>query len=318
MTSSRSTDWIADHIASVGLPPFAGGETAVAAPAATAPPPAPAPAPAPAAVPAPAPAAAVPPPGQPPAAVPPAPQPGDPAAPAPAEPAAAEPPPWAQTILQRFDQLAPPQPDPMMVELGLAPPPPPGQPPVNPSQVAPQGQPQYQGQPAMPGQPQPGQGLSEVELVQQMIDDRAQQQAERLIEERVTPLFAQQDVNRRRGELQSLQTDFPELAQPQAMQSLFQRAQSWSTTLFGNPNAAREPGFLEICHLANKQLEAAQAAGAAAPAPVVPGQPGLNGEVPVEAPGAATPGAPQTPEQQLVSGIMAEKRGGGLDPMWVG
>lgn len=322
MTSSRSTDWISDFTATHGMPPFAGAEVATpgAPPAAAAPPPA-APAPAPAAAP-PAPA-----PGQPPApaaAAPPAAVPGAPvdpnSPPAAAEPAAAEPPAWAQSLLTRFDQIAPPPVDPMMVELGLAQAPAaPGQPPAptyDPSQAAPQGQPQYGQPPATPGQqpPQPGQP-TEMELVQRLIDERAQEQASRLIDERVAPLFAQQDANRRRGEVQSLQTDFPELAKPEAMQALFSRAQSWSTTLFGNPNAAREPGFLEIVHLAGKQLDAANAAAAV---PGAPGVPGTPGEVPVEPPGAATPGAPLTPEQELTAGIMAERRGGGLSPLWVG
>lgn len=322
-TNAQAIDaWASDFKERYGVPPIAGGETPTATPTPPAPP---------AAAPQPAPAtAATPPPAAAPAAVPP----GQPAAPAaPADPAAAAPaaepmPGFAKTLLERMDELAPPaQVDPLAVELGFAPPPPqplPGQPGFDPSQAgaaAGQSQPGVprppqpaalpgQGPAPMPGTPgmgaQPGQ--SPDEFVEQLIDGRAGQVAERLFQERVAPLFQQQAAVTRRTEGAALLEDYPELQEPGKQAALLAQAQAWGQEVLGTRDVAREPGFLEVVHLAMKGLE-----GAKGQQPAAPG----GGEVPIEGGGAASPTPVATQPEQIAQAIVDAKSGGGLDPLWL-
>lgn len=322
--------WAADFKAKHGFAPIAGGETPGAA---VATPPAPAPA-SPAPTPAPAPAA----PAQTPAPVP-TPAPGQPATPAPGaapQPGAPEgqqapqadaTPEWAQKLLDGMDQLAPPaQVDPLAVELGLVPPPPqplPGQPGYDPSQAGPaagrvpQGAPQQQppaalpGQqvPPVPGQPQPGVD-PETALVEQYIDQRAEEVATRMLQERVAPLFQQQEVTRRRTESQALLDDYPELKDPAKGQALVAQARAWAQETLGDPRFAGEPGYLEVVHLAMKGLEAQGQAPGQTPAPG-------SGEVPIEGGSGAQPPAATTESTELAQRIVDAKPGGGLSNLWV-
>ncbi len=302
--------WAERYTETHGIPPFAGGEAqAPAAPAA---------APAAPAAPAGAPAA----PTQAPAA---------PAAPegAPQAPAAEPMPDYAKQLLERMDSLAPPaQVDPLAVELGLAPMPSqplPGQPGFDPyaqqGQAAGQPQPggfQQPGQAALPGQAQPagvpGQPVDEqTQYVNQLIDDRAAAIAERMLHERVTPYFQQNEMNRRRTEGQGLVEDYPVLRDPGASSALVEQAKAWGQEVLGNPAVAAEPGFLELTYLAQKGLEAHQKEVAAAAAAGGAG----GGEVPVEGAGAAAPGTAVTPATQAAQDIKAAKAGGGLSSAWI-
>lgn len=312
--ASAVQTFASDFMERYGLPPFAGGENpGGGAPAAT--PPAPA---APAAEPA-APAAAAP------AAVAPG---GEPAAPGAAAPAAAQDPPdWGQRLLDGMERLAPPaQVDPLAVELGLVPPPaqspaaPQGYDPaqMGPAAGLPQGalqQPQavQPGQvPVVPGQqPQPGSPQAEMEAVNRLIEDKAQQVSERMIQERVMPRFQENRVADKRREMQALIDDYPELRDQAKQEALIARARTWATETLGNPAAAGEPGYLETTHLAMKGLEAAEAAKAAAAGNPVPG------EVPIEGGGPGGAGAvPQTSEQRAQA-IVEAKPGGGLSDVWI-
>lgn len=304
-----------------GFPIFAGGETVVTDPAAPAPAVAPQATPAPAvpAVPAvvPDPAAQQPPPsapGAPPAAAP------------PAEPT----PDWAQKLIDGIDQLAPPAPvDPLAVELGFVPAPPqpfPGQPGYDPSQQGPaagqvpQGALQQQVPAALPGQPQqpagvPGQPQPDdpTAAVNALIDERARQQAQELIQQSVVPFFQGQELNRRRSEAQALLNDYPELKDPAKGNALFNQARTWAQETLGDPRFAQEPGYLETVHLAMKGLGAAPA-GAVPPAPGTPG----SGEVPIEGAGGAQPIAPTSESTQLAQAIVDARPGGGLNDLWRG
>lgn len=324
--------WATDFEARHGVPPMAGGETFGAGVAAVATPPAPAPAPAPAA----APAAA-----QPAPAATPAPTPGAPD-PAAAQPGAAPvapggegaaaaptPPDWAQTLIERMDEIAPPVIDPLAAELF-------GQPtPAAPQQPAPGGfspeqlaaaqaaglglPPTPQAMPAVPplaGQPAvPPQGVpqgapgDERAFVDQLIDQRAEQVAQRMIRERVDPYIAGQEVQRRRAEAVALTQDYPEFRDPAYQSSISQRARGWAQQILGSPEAAGEPGFLELCHLAAKQLEAMQQERPAVPAP--------GGEVPIETPGGGNPGSAVPQPDQMAANIVAASPGRGLSKIWV-
>lgn len=304
---SALSAWANDFEARFGIPPIAGGETTTVAP------PSPAAAPAtPTAQPAGTPAAPAAP------AEPAAPA-TPPAAAAPAgEPAAPDRPPWADDLFSRMDQLAPPQQvDPLAVDLGLvdAPLPPFGQDPSQAAPMAPQAQPGFppsgQAQPGpadgLPGQPLPGQP-GENELIQRYIDERAATAAQRIIEERVNPILQGQAADRRRSEGAALTKDYPELKDPARANAVVQGARQWSQAIFGTPDAAGEPGFVEMYLLASKAMESAEGA-----APAVPGQP----EVPIETPGAASPGAPTTPENELVQRIKSAGPGGNLPSILV-
>lgn len=270
-----------------GLPPFAGCETA---PAAAAPPAEPAP----------------------------------PAAPAPAAPAGAEPAatpagePSTSELLSILDERlpAPPPPGPseLEIELGLAPAPQaPTSPPPQAAGLGPEAYPQAQPGVQQYQQPQ-DRATAEAEAIARMIDDRAREQAEAMISARLDPVLQQQAENQRRQEGEGLLEDYPELKEPGAGQNLLSSAQRWAGTIFStNPAAsqnpalieaiAREPGFLELVHLAGRQL-----ASARSETPV----PGANGEVPIEQPGPASPGIPVSDQQNIVQGIVAAKKGGGL------
>ncbi len=311
---------------------FAGGEHPGGA--ATATPPAPAAPEAPAAQPAQQPAG-----GQPAA-------PADPGAaqqPAEGQAPAAEMPQYAQDLFSRMDQLLPPaQVDPLAVELGLVPAPAqplPGQQGYDPSQQF--GQPAGPGQPgalpqqpqALPGQPQtpdPGQGAvdPQTEIVERYIEQRANEAAEKLIGEKVTPLFQQQEAARRRAESQSLLDDYGELKDPAKSQALVAQARAWAGETLGDPRFAAEPGYLETVHLAMKGLELGQLVqegkitlpeGVSAPlaAAAAPGvQPG-SGEVPIEGPGGAQPGSPTPESTQRAQAIVDAGPAGGLNSLWV-
>lgn len=214
------------------------------------------------------------------------------------------PPEWAETLLERMDQIAPPQVDPLAAELF-------GQPQAaQPQQFAPQ---QEQPQPQQPGPQsglpaQPGQ-LDEAELVRNFIDERAQQIAQKAIEERVTPVLQQQQVQRRREEALALTDEYPELRDPQFQSSLMTKARSWAHQILGSPEAAGEPGFLELCLLASRQLDAAAQAS-----PAQPGQPGS--EVPIEQPGGANPGSAQPQTDQIADRIVSAGARRGLSSLW--
>lgn len=275
-----------------GMPPIAGGETPTETPPTPAPPTQPAPDPTP------------------------APDEGTPPPEVAAQPAADSTPEWAQKLLDGMDQLAPPaQVDPLAVELGLAPEPPqplPGQPGFDPSQAGPPaGQPEPgtlpPGQAAVPdSQSQPAD--PQTELVSQYIDKRAEQVAERMLQERVAPYFQHQEQNRRRDEGQAFVDDYPELKDPDKWNALRTQARAWGQQTIGNPAVADEPGFLEVVHLAMKGLEAAQNGQ----------QPGAagSGEVPIEGGGGAQPGPTQTNSDELAQRIVDAKPGGNLDPIW--
>lgn len=333
--------WITDFKNTHGMAPFAGGETPGGV--ATAPPP-PAPAPEqPAAQPAQQPAAPA---GGQPAA------PADPNA-APAQGAqapGAEMPEFAQDLFNRMDQLLPPaQVDPLAVELGLVPAPAqplPGQQGYDPSQQF--GQPAGPGQPgalpqqpqALPGQPQAGvpgqqpdpngQGAvdPQTELVERYIEQRAAEAAEKLIGEKVTPLFQQQEAARRRAESQSLLDDYGELKDPAKSQALVAQARAWAGETLGDPRYAAEPGYLETVHLAMKGLELGKLVqegkitlpeGVSAPlaAPAAPGAPAGSGEVPIEGPGGAQPGSPTPESTQRAQAIVEAGPAAGLNNLWV-
>lgn len=297
---AAAREWANDFEARHGMSPIAGGET----PTPVETPPAPAPAPEPAPTPAPDPA---PQPGQEPAAT--------------AEPAPA----WAGELLERMDSLAPPAPaDPLLYDLGLAPEPAPlpGQPGPSPYQQQPgpaEGQPQapqFQQPPAaLPGQQQTAQpqpGDPQTELVQRFIDERATQVAEQMIADRVTPLLQQQEVNRRRGEAQSLVDDYPELKDPARAQAVIARTRAWAQETLGDARFASEPGYIETVLLAMKGEEVL----GKNVQPQAAAQPG-NGEVPIEGPGGGNP-APAVPQStQLAQEIVDAKPGGGLNSLWV-
>lgn len=274
-----------------GVSPIAGGETLEGAPPAAAAPPAPEPA-----------AAPVAPPGEPAAA---APEPVIPVSEA-----------TAQQLLSRFDEFGAQPPDPIAVDLGLVQPPPamPGQPQGQPGAYPPGqfGQPPAPAQPnPQPGAQLPGVDPNEKAAIDAYVEARSEAVVERILAERVDPRFAQQDVDRRRAETEALVEGNPELRDPQVAEALMARARNWATQL-GNPEMAREPGFLELTYRAAKQMEAAQAAGAQAPAAPVPGQ----GEVPIEQPGPAAPAGAidnQDPGQRIV----AAGKGSGLSSFWV-
>jgi hypothetical protein len=223
-----------------------------------------------------------------------------------------------------MDEIAPPAIDPLAAELFGQPTPtaPQAQPQgYTPDQLAaaqaaglglPQGAPQ-----AMPGvPPQAGQPVvppqapgDERAFVDQLIDQRAEQVAQRMIRERVDPYIAGQETQRRRNEAIALTQDYPEFRDPAYQSSISQRARGWAQQILGSPEAAGEPGFLELCHLAAKQLEAMQQETPAAPGP--------GGEVPIEIPGGGNPGSAVPQPDQMAAGIVAASPGRGLSKLWV-
>lgn len=295
--SSAVQGWAADHAALYGMPPIAGGETPTVTPEAPAAPPA-----TPAATPAP---------GEPAAT---------PAAGEGAAPAAEAPPAWAQSLIDGMETLMPPAPvDPLAVELGLVPAPAqplPGQPGYDPSQMAPAaGQPQNGALPTPdPAMPAPGAAPQQIpgeEAVNQLIDSRAREVAATLLKEQVVPYFQQQEGTRRRTETQSLLDDYPELKDPAKGNALVAQARAWAQETLGDASKASEPGFLEITHLAMRQMaanEAAKGAGA-------PGAPG--GEVPIEGAGASGAQPAAQTDEQRAQAIVDAKPGGGLSSVWV-
>lgn len=307
--------------ASYGLPLIAGGENpgggpAVATPPAPAAPAAPAPAAQPAA---PAPPAAPAQPGVAPGA------PGTPAAPVDPIVALQQ---GQQGILERLDELAPPAPvDPLAVELGLvAPPQPlPGQP-VDPAQQQPPaaGQPQQPGAPQQPGiSTPPGlqvdvndpQQLAQLQAVEGFIEARAKTVAESMLNEKFTPFMQQQERTRKQGEAQQVVAQNPRLQDPAWRDKVFSQARQWAREVTGSEQAAGEPGWIEMTHLAMQGLELS---AAAAPGGAQPGvQPG-GGEVPIEGGGGAQPQAAQTDSQKIAQEIVAAKPGGGLNSFWNG
>lgn len=314
--------WVTDFEALHGVPPIAGGETLAGAPPAAVTPPAPAPAP-----PSAQPAAPAPTPGvvDPAAAA----QPGAaPAAPgsegAAAAAAAPTPPDWAQTLIERMDEIAPPVIDPLAAELFGQPSPAaaPQAPPqgYTPDQLAaaqaaglplPQAPQATPGVPPQAGQPVvPPQGTAgdERAFVDQLIDQRAGQVAQRMIQERVDPYIAGQETQRRRAEAVALTQDYPEFRDPAYQSSISQRARGWAQQILGSPEAAGEPGFLELCHLAAKQLDAMQQEKPAVPGP--------GGEVPIEIPGGGNPGSAVPQPDQMAAGIVAASPGRGLNSLW--
>lgn len=317
--------WAADFKVKHGFAPIAGGETPGGA---VATPPAPTPA-APAATPAPAAPEQTPAPGQPAAPAGDGSQTQQPGAPEGQQaPQADATPEWAQKLLDGMDQLAPPaQVDPLAVELGIVPEPPPplpGQPGYDPSQAGPaagqgpQGVPQQQSPAALPGQQVPGvpgqpqqPGVDpQTALVEQYIDQRAEEVATRMLQERVAPFFQQQEVTRRRTESQALLDDYPELKDPAKGQALVAQARAWAQETLGDARFAGEPGYLEVVHLAMKGLEAQGQAPGQAPAPG-------SGEVPIEGGSGAQPPAATTESTELAQRIVDAKPGGGLSNLWV-
>jgi len=249
-----------------------------------------------------------------------------------------------------MDQLVPPaQVDPLAVELGLVPPPPqplPGQQGLDPSQQF--GQPAGPGQPgalpqqqppaALPGQPQTGipgqqvpdgQGLDpQTEMVERFIDQRAEEVAQSMFDQRVAPLFQQQEAARRRSESQALVDDYPELKDTARSQALVAQARAWAGETLGDQRLAAEPGYLETVHLAMKGLELGKLVqegkitlpeGVQAPlaAPAAAGAPGGGGEVPIEGGGGAQPASPTPESTQRAQAIVDAGPAGGLNDLWV-
>jgi hypothetical protein len=316
-------------------------------PPAQAAPPAPAPAQAASAAPAPAPAATPAPAGAPdPAAAaavaasqgqPPQPVAGQPAAAQPGAAAAqAQPgaPDYVQVLLDRMDEIDPPALDPLAAELFGQPAQPPampgagqqqltpeqfaaaqatglapqsGYPQATPGQVPQAGQPAVPPTPGLPGQPAVP-PANEQEYVDRLIDQRAQAVAQRMIDQRVNPYIQTQEANRRRSEAIALTQDYPEFRDPAYQSRIAQTARGWAQQILGSSEAAGEPGFLELCHLATKQLAAQQQETPAATA--------SGAEVPIEAPGGANPGGAASPTDQLAAGIVAASPGRGLSPIW--
>lgn len=311
--------WAENFEARYGVPPLGGGESQPGGPAVATPP---APEPAQAATPAP------------------QAQPGSPSGEQPAQgtsapdgqqaPAEGQPPQWAQTLLERMDEMAPAAPvDPLAAELFGYEQPQQGQVPpgYDPNQLAGQvpgqampgqaPQPGLPGQPAVlpggvpgvPGQPDLG-GLEDPGgVVRNFIDERAREVAQTMLRERVEPYLQQQDQQRRRNEAIALTEDYAELRDTAYANALVTRAKQWAQQILGSSEAAGEPGFLELVHLASKQLEVAQSGQGQ--------QPGAGGsEVPIEQPGGANPGAAQTDAQQLADRIVAASPSQGLSSLW--
>lgn len=294
--------WAADFVQRYGLPPIAGGETSTVTPETPA-----APAAAPEATPAATPAA-----GEPAAT---------PAAGEGASPAAEAPPAWAQSLIDGMETLMPPAPvDPLAVELGLVPAPAqplPGQPGHDPSQTgSAAGQPQTGALPTPdPASPASGAAPQQVpgeEAVNQLIDSRAREVAATLLKEQVVPYFRQQEGTRRRTETQSLLDDYPELKDPAKGNALVAQAKAWAQETLGDASKASEPGFLEITHLAMRQMAANEAAKAGAGAPGASG-----GEVPLEGAGASGAQPAAQTQEQRAQAIVDAKPGGGLSSIWV-
>jgi hypothetical protein len=278
-----------------GFAPIAGGETLTPAPAQTAPPAAPA---------APDPGITVtPPPGPAAPAV-------DPGTQAPAAPPA-EQPPWMQGLLDRMDRMgAPEQYDPLLNDLGLAPPPV-----AQPQQQfvpQPQASPQAVAQP-QPGTPFPGvpqDQAQQVQLIQSWIADEAQKAARQMVE----PRFEAMRQVTRAQELDGLKQDYEEFRDPQRANEIASRARGWAAQM-GSEALVNEPMFLEMTLLAGRQIDATRVAQAQQPP--VPGQQVVPGQqqVPIETPGPAAPGAPVDPQQAIAQGIVAAGAGG-LNGFW--
>jgi hypothetical protein len=188
-----------------------------------------------------------------------------------------------------------------------------------------------QPQAGLPGQPHDptGQGAvdPQTEIVERYIDQRANEVAERLIGERVTPLFQQQEAARRRAESQSLLDDYGELKDPAKSQALVAQARAWAGETLGDPRFAGEPGYLETVHLAMKGLEFGKLVqegkitlpeGVAAPLAAAAGTPsGSGSEVPIEGGGGAQPASPTPESTQRAQAIVDAGPAGGLNDMWV-
>lgn len=186
----------------------------------------------------------------------------------------AEAPPWAQPLIERMNDLNPAQPDPLAAELGLAPPPPdPAQQQAQAQQqaTAQQQAAQAQAQLGQQGQPQPGTPQAPADPTQQMIQqwmrEQARAEAQAMLDELGVKEFMQTtDVNRRRGEMQSLVSDYK--LTPQQQQKLLADGRQYAAVI-GRPDLAGEPGFLELTLLANHTIEQQRQAQQGQ---VVPGQ----------------------------------------------
>lgn len=304
MTSSRLPQdvlglhaWATEYQATYGLPPMAGGDTPdttqqpTGDPAAAAPPPTPL-----------------------------TPDPGA-AGDAGAEAATGgdqpqgEIPPWAQTLSARMDDvagriedIAPQQPaGPGLVDLLGGADPAQAQQNGQQAQEAPQAQ---NGEQGLPADELGGEGPSQQEIIQQYIDSRAKDAAREMLQ----PYVQSQEASRIRDEGFELLENYPELRDNEAANTLMGQAQQTAQDL-GIPGAVREPGFLELVHLAGRQLAAQRSETPAGAGDQQ--QQAQPGGVQLESGNGANPGPAGAQSDDLASRIVSAG-GSGLGSFWGG
>lgn len=173
---------------------------------------------------------------------------------------------------------------------------------------------QENGQPTPPQTPEPQEqaqpesedGPDEAKLIEQYL----QAEIQKGTQEAIRPLIQRQEEQRIRDEAQDFLEDYPEIREdPQTQQQLLSNAQRMAQEL-GTPDAAREPRFLELVHLASRQL-AAQAN------PENPEGGGDQQQVALEPGGGTNPGPAGNTNDDRAAAIVGAK-GHGLNSFWGG
>lgn len=133
-----------------------------------------------------------------------------------------------------------------------------------------------------------------------MIDQRAQAQAQQLMEQHVAPLQEAQDEMRRSRDAEALAAKYPDLQKPEVAKQVIDAAHQMAEQL-GHPELANNPTFWEHALLNLRAVEYARNSGAESPQAAT-----------LEGAGGASPGAQQGTTEQAVDRIFS---GGRSNPL---
>lgn len=270
LAGSELRAWAEDYEATYGLPPMGGAETPEQTPTAT---------------------------------VEPTAEPGE-------EPTnGSEPPEYIQQLSSRMDEVAsrledmqPQQQAPGLVDLLASPQQQNGQ-----QEAQPQGQQQTSSGQATPEPQETDQGgPDQAALIEQYIDTRAEEKAR----ETFAPYVQAQEQQRIRDEAQDFLEDYPEIRDDREAQEALMRNTQRMAQELGTPEAAREPRFLELVHLASRQLAASNSSE-------TPSGEGDQQQVALEPGSGVNPGSASTTNDDRAAAIVAAK-GNGLNSFWGG